>query len=248
MIAADSSRRDVLLGGMLLTAAAAAAWAQRRAQPQATSAMAPTDFDRAIPSRIGPYHRRAADEIVLPDRDGDSLAVYQQYVARTYVAAGQAPITLLIAYGAAQNYALQLHRPESCYPPAGFTLSPSRTLILPGAPAIDAVTLTARRIDRDDRLLYWTRIGAVFPSSLWAQRWVTLSALLGGHAPDGVLVRLSTGADDPAALSNLVRFNAWLLASVDPAARALLLGREPTADRPQADQRGMRHGLSTTAI
>lgn len=221
---ATSSRRDLLLGGMLLTATAGAVLARPR--PLAGSVgPTPQAFDAAIPSRIGPYLRREADEIVLPDRDSDSLMVYQQYVARTYVAPGLASISLLIAYGAAQDYALQLHRPESCYPPAGFTLSPSHRLTLPGTPAIDAVTLAAQRIDRNDRLLYWTRVGDVFPDSLWGQRWVTMRALLARRVPDGVLVRLSTADDDPAALAALVRFNAMLLAGVAPVARALLLGR-----------------------
>ncbi len=207
---------------MLLTATAGAALARPQSD-RSREQPSPEAFAAAIPSRIGPYHRRTADEIVLPDRDNDSLTVYQQYVARTYAAPGLAPITLLIAYGAAQDYALQLHRPESCYPAAGFALSPSRTLVLPGRPVIDAVTLTARRIDRSDRLLYWTRVGDAFPDTLWSQRWVTLRAMMRRYVPDGVLVRLST-ADDPTALAAMVRFNALLLAAVAPVARTLILG------------------------
>ena len=225
MAADDTSRRDLLLGGMLLAAAGGAVFARPRPSDGAVGPT-PQAFDAAIPSRIGAYRRREADEIVLPDRDSDSLTVYQQYVARTYAAPGLAPVSLLIAYGAAQDYTLQLHRPENCYPPAGFALSPSRRLTLPGTPAIDAVTLAARRIDRNDRLLYWTRVDDTFPDSLWAQRWVTVRALLSHRIPDGVLVRLSTD-DDPAALAALVRFNALLLASVAPVARALLLGGLP---------------------
>lgn len=221
----DTSRRDLLLGGMLLAAAGGAVFARPRPSDGAVGPT-PHAFDAAIPSRIGAYRRREADEIVLPDRDSDSLTVYQQYVARTYAAPGLAPVSLLIAYGAAQDYTLQLHRPENCYPPAGFALSPSRRLTLPGTPAIDAVTLAARRIDRNDRLLYWTRVDDTFPDSLWGQRWVTVRALLSRRIPDGVLVRLSTD-DDPAALAALVRFNALLLASVAPVARALLLGGLP---------------------
>ena len=228
----DTSRRDLLFGGMLLAATGAAVFARPR--PAAGSASpSPQAFEAAIPARIGPYRRREADEIVLPERDSDSLTVYQQYVARTYAAPGLAPITLLIAYGAAQDYTLQVHRPESCYPPAGFALSSSERLVLPGSPAIDAVTLTATRIDRNDRLLYWTRVGDAFPDSLWGQRWVTFRALLARGVPDGVLVRLSTTDDGPAALAAMIRFNALLLAGVGPAARALLLGpitpAEPTA-------------------
>lgn len=238
--AATASRRDLLLGGLLLAASGGAALARPRAAP---SRVDPAAFDAAIPARIGPYGRQQADEIVLPDRDGDSLAVYQQYVARTYAAPGLAPVTVLIAYGEAQDYALQLHRPESCYPSSGFTLSPSRALVLPGPPAIDAVTLTAKRIDRQDRLLYWTRVGAAFPASLWGQRWVTLRALLARRVPDGVLVRLSTPDDGPAALATLVGFNALLLAQAGPLARRLMLGRTDA----RRDQRDTIHGFSTTS-
>lgn len=233
---AMSSRRDLILGGMLLAATGGAVLARPRSLDKAVGPT-PQAFGAAIPSRIGDYHRREADEIVLPDRDSDSLALYQQYVARTYAAPGLASISLLIAYGAAQDYTLQVHRPESCYPPAGFTLSPSHQVTLPGRPGIDAVTLTARRIDRNDRLLYWTRVDNAFPDSLWEQRWVTMRALLSRRVPDGVLVRMSTADDGPAALAALIRFNAMLLASVAPVARALLLGgaadgvstAEPTA-------------------
>lgn len=225
---AMSSRRELLLGGMLLAATGGTMLARPRPSDDAAGPT-PHAFGAAIPSRIGEYRRREADEIVLPDRDSDSLTVYQQYIARTYAAPGRAPISLLIAYGAAQDYTLQLHRPESCYPPVGFTLSPSHRITLPGTPAIDAVTLAARRIDRNDRLLYWTRVGDAFPDSLWGQRWVTLRALLSRRVPDGVLVRLSTADDDPAALAALIRFNAMLLAGVAPVARALLLGAASAA-------------------
>lgn len=223
MTADDPSRRDLVLGGMLLVTAAGTVLAKPRVTAQ-SGEPSQQAFAAAIPERIGRYRRRAADEIVLPDRDSDSLTVYQQYVARTYAAPGLAPISMLIAYGAAQDYALQLHRPESCYPPAGFSLSPSRRLTLPGSLALPAVTLTARRIDRNDRLLYWTRVGDAFPDSLWGQRWVTMRALLARRVPDGVLVRLSTADDGVNALVALIRFNALLLASVAPAARRLLLG------------------------
>lgn len=226
MVDDDPSRRDLLFGGMLLATAGAAILAKPGVSARPNN-LTPRAFARAIPSRIGRYHRRATDEIVLPDRDSDSLTVYQQYVARTYAAPGLLPISMLIAYGAAQDYTLQVHRPESCYPPAGFALSTSHRLTLPGelgVPAIPAVTLTAHRIDRNDRLLYWTRVGDAFPDSLWRQRWVTMRALLGRHVPDGVLVRLSTADEGPEALAALIGFNALLLASIASTVRGLLLG------------------------
>lgn len=216
-------RRQLILGGTLLAAAGTAFVARPR---RAYAALAPERLDAAIPTTLGDYRYRPGDDIILPDRDDDSLKVYQQYVARTYVAPGAPPISLLIAYGAAQDYALQVHRPESCYPPAGFALGASRTIALPirGVGTIDAVALTARRLDRVDHILYWTRVGDAYPDTLWRQRAVMVRQLLARRVPDGVLVRLSTQGDDAPALARLAAFNALLLAAIAPAGRGLLLG------------------------
>lgn len=221
-------RRQFLFGGILLAASGVAVLARPPARRDLASA---DDLAQSIPERIGAYRFQAADDVVLPERDETSLRIYQQYVARTYHAAGRTPVTLLIAYGASQDYQLQVHRPESCYPMAGFSIGRSTRvpLRLDANRSIEAVALTATRLGRTDQLLYWVRVADQFPPTLWTQRAAMLELALQRRAADGVLVRLSTPGSGPAAVAILAAFTTSLLADVGAYARRLILGQGATA-------------------
>lgn len=106
-------RRELLFGGILLGTAGIAMVASPAPLPPPGDAAA---FDRAVPLRIGPYRYASAAGVVVPQRDELSTLLYDRYLARTYVAPDRPPVMLLIAYGSTQDYGLQVHRPESCYP------------------------------------------------------------------------------------------------------------------------------------
>lgn len=221
---ARHDRREVI-ASLLLIAAAGAAVAFR---PQAESMDFGTDaLARAVPLTIGPYRFAEASGLVqLPEGDVGSRT-YVDVLTRTYVAPGRAPVMLLIAYGRSQDAGMAVHRPEECYPAAGFAIGPTETLPLTGlgGERREAAFLTARRDRRVEQIYFWTRIGLRYPATGLDQRLALMAENLSGRLPLGVLVRLSVlGEDSAAARSQLEAFNAALLASLDGPGRRLLLG------------------------
>jgi EpsI family protein len=142
-----------------------------------------------------------------------------------YVADGMLPMMLLIAYGSAQDYTLQAHLPEVCYPSSGYTLTALDRVpaTLRAGTTSSATVLTAERADRIEQVFYWTRIGDRFPASLAQLRLAVIMANLAGTLPDGILVRVSTLSPDSAlALSQLQTFNRLMLGAVGPSGRKIL--------------------------
>lgn len=222
----DVDRRAFLIGGMLAGGAAAAALARPVAPPPAISQEA---LDASVPLALGDYHAAPGFNAVLPPRDELSERIYDRYLARGYVAPGKPAVTLVIAYGSTQDYGLQLHRPETCYPASGWSIGASERLpVQIGGRTASAATLSAARPGRAEQILYWMRIGSVFPDSEWAGRIEILKRGLTRDLPDGVLVRLSTAAQPRAfAIDTLVQFNTLLIEALAGPGRQLLLGREP---------------------
>lgn len=216
-------RRQFLLGGALLAVSGAAWWL---APVQSIASAAEGALEAAIPRRIAGYRFATTTGLVLPDEQ--RTRVYDQVLTRIYIAEGQPAIMLLIAYGSAQDAGLAIHRPESCYPSAGYTVSPTRPVALASlakARAAAATFLSAERGDRVEQIYYWTRVGSRFPTSPAREKFDVLAANLGGAMPDGVLVRLSMLSREPdAALPQLEAFNAALIRAVGPAGRRMLLG------------------------
>ena len=182
---------------------------------------------------MGAWTSGAADDVVIaPDALTDS--VYQSLAAKRYSAPNMSPITLVVAYGAAQSYETQLHRPEICYPASGFWIEAqaSDVLRLPSG-TLPASVLRARRGDRADTVLYWSRIGDSHPQGLWPQRFAIMRAALAQGGADGVLVRISRTSVRPdrdgVALSNFARTMWAALAAPE---RTLLFG-QLSASRPR---------------
>lgn len=224
---ATVDRRQFVLGGAL----AAAAGATVLLKPKRVAApLAAGVLDRAVPKRIGPYSFLTASGLVLPPQDEITERIYDQVLTRVYVADGLLPMMLLIAYGSAQDYTLQAHLPEVCYPSSGYTLTDLDRLpvkLHAGAPET-ATFLTAERADKIEQVLYWVRIGETFPSTLAGERLAVLRANLVGQLPDGILVRLSTlSPSREAALPQLRAFNDALVKTVSPVGRKLLAGNTP---------------------
>jgi EpsI family protein len=222
-------RRDLLAGLACAGALGAAEWLRPR---EKVIFMPPggklTDL---VPASFGPWLRGGDADIVVPRTEG-SLAtrLYGDQLARIYHQADLAiaPMMLSIAYGYQQSDALQLHRPESCYPAVGFTIGDVRMVDLP-APggAIRAVALTARMRDRIEDIVYWSRLGRDFPRSQAEQRRVRFSNALAGEVPDGVLVRASSlrNAPDQPQFSAISGFLGGLVGGLNPAGRRVLLAR-----------------------
>lgn len=217
-------RRQFVLGGALL-ATMAATWALR--PRQTASRLQPGMLDRAVPTTIGGYRFMTASGLVLPPQDEITERIYDQVLTRVYAAESGPSVMLLVAYGSAQDYTLQAHLPEVCYPSSGYTLTGlSRVPVNLSGAHETATYLTAERADRIEQVFYWTRIGDKFPATLADERFAVIKSNLTGVLPDGVLVRISAlSPDRSAALVQLADFNQALLAHISPLGQRLLLGR-----------------------
>jgi EpsI family protein len=219
------SRRELLLGGVLL---AAAGTALARMPRTARVALPRGGVKDAIPDRVGPWRQSDDGNFVLPPSDEQAAAlIYEEQLTRTYDNGVDPALMLLIAYDRQQSGLLQIHRPESCYPGSGFSLSPTRAVDTQLAPGLTARAnfLTATRDDRIEQLLYWTRLGDAFPRDWHAQRHAVALQNLRGYVPDGALVRMSMITPDAErGLRQLTRFAAALFAAAPLTGRRLLGG------------------------
>jgi EpsI family protein len=218
------SRRDILLGGAFLTTAGLGFAGSFLNRPRALPA---GGLEKLIPPRLGQWQQAGAAGIILPEEGDLSRSVYDEVLTRVYLAEGQPPIMLLIAYGGNQSGSMQLHRPEACYPAAGFALGDGEDILVDTAPGrrLPARLLQATSPERTEQILYWTRVGEHFPRSPSAQRWAVVRDHLRGEVPDGVLVRVSTiGEQRTGALPVLTGFIRDLAMGAAAGGRALLIG------------------------
>lgn len=216
-------RRQALLGlGLLATAGAAAAATPRRFERQ-LGAQKVADL---LPSGFGEWRERPNGDVIVPEETQPD-SVYDQVATRTYVNGAGAPVTLLIAYGAAQSGLMKVHRPEVCYASAGFQIADAGdyALSLEDRAIVPARTFQGLRSPRREQVLYWTRVANAFPQSMNAERWVSFRAGLRGVIPDGVLVRFSTSEPDLASGSQLLsRAARGLVQACGPVGRRFLVG------------------------
>jgi EpsI family protein len=164
----------------------------------------------------------------MPTAEAPAETGYDDLLTRHFSDDAGRTIMFLLAYGAAQSGNTQLHRPEACYPAAGFSLGNSARISIqaPGGAEVEARTLTATKPGRIEQILYWSRVGAAFPTDSASQSLAVIRQSLGGNAPDGALVRISTlGSDRASALTLLRLFANDLLKQPGPSLRRLLVGQ-----------------------
>ncbi len=217
-------RRAVLIGATLALGAGSA-WAMTPRQTE--KRLGSAKLDNLVPDRIGIWDVVKRDGVVVASEDeGAPVDGYDQVLTRTYAAIGQPEIMLLIAYGSTQGGSLQLHRPETCYPGQGFALTDfSETQAdMGGGRRVGTRSFTARRDQRIERVIYWTRVADQFPLNTAELYAVILANVLKGVVPDGVLVRFST--TDPVGPNTdtaLKAFAKTMIESMAPPARKVLV-------------------------
>ncbi len=218
------TRRSIILGGMSLATAVGAAGLAMRARTQ-TPVERPLGGE--LPSRIGDWVEAEEGGIVRP-AEGAKDSIYDQEVSRVFLAPDRPGIMLLVAYGSTQSDTLQVHRPEFCYPAAGFEIRDRQSvsqLVAPGV-SVPATFFTAVRGERTEQVLYWVRLGRHFPASWARQHLARIENSLQGVVTDGILVRASV-IDIDAARSRalLSKFLAGLSRDASPVGRQALIGR-----------------------
>lgn len=222
------NRREALVGLACLGSAAAAEALRPRGQIILKDKRA---MKAIVPRAFTGWSSMDGGEIVLP-KTPDSLSdkLYSELVTRVYHPAKDASdVMLVVAYGPAQNKDLQLHRPETCYPAIGFSVSERRFLSLPlhGGQSLPVVELTAYSPGRVEDILYWARVAEALPPTASQQRWDVLKTAMRGYVGDGVLVRASAvRTDDQPAFPTLRRFVGAMLDAVEPAERKTLIGTQ----------------------
>ena len=222
---AEKSRRDFLVAAALGSAAVTAGLLSWRSNAATTHLEG--ELDKVVPDQIGEWKRSPAERVLIPTADSPAGEIYNDLLTRYYANGAGDMIMFLAAYGNAQSGDAQLHRPEVCYPAAGFALSQSRPMSVQsaGLPTVEARVITASMPGRIEQILYWSRIGNEFPTNAGAQRWAAFRQSFEAAAPDGALIRISMiSADQASALTHLNNFALALLSSPDQKLRRLLTG------------------------
>lgn len=223
------NRRDMVFGLGCAAAAGGALWMR----PDHYLRLMPDEkLEKSIPESFGRWAIDRGMGVVLPPSEG-SLAdrLYDEIMARAYFqpALPEArPVMCLMTYGARQSDALQLHRPETCYPAVGFQILMYRKaqLALAGGAMLPIVEISARLGERVEDVIYWTRVGEDLPQDASEQRNKRLRASLAGNVGDGVLVRMSTvrRAEETPNFAALEQFAREMLVALKPATRRGLIG------------------------
>lgn len=227
-------RRDMIFGLGCAAAAGGALWMR----PDEYVRLLPKErLEKSVPEAFGLWKIDRGLGVVLPPSEG-SLAdrLYDEIMARAYyqpTVATTRPVMCLMTYGARQSDALQLHRPETCYPAVGFQIVAYRKAALPLASgaSLPIVEITARLGERFEDVLYWTRVGEDLPQDASEQRRKRLRASLAGQIGDGVLVRMSSARlqDSAPGFPELRAFARDMLGALTPATRRGLVGTKLAA-------------------
>jgi len=227
------TRRSMIAGGLL---AGSGIVANARRPDIPFRMIQDAKLNPLFPWKIGDWEYQTSSGLVLPPPDQLSDRLYNAVITRYYSSPTHLPVMFLVAYNGIQDGMLQVHRPEACYPAAGYAIAGERQLPLDAGHGltIPGHYLAARSVSRHEQLIYWTRIGNDFPTRWWAQHWAVAKENLKGRVPDGVLVRVSTAAPDEAtAIRTLTSFLRLLFDALSPTGRRLLFG-EAGAPAPTA--------------
>jgi EpsI family protein len=219
------TRRALVAGGLL---AGASLIANSRRPDVPFRMIKDARIDPLFPMKVADWEYATSNGLVLPPADQMRDRLYNAILTRYYASPSQLPVMLLVAYNGKQDGMLQVHRPETCYPAAGYDLLSERIIPLDagrGGLSVPGHYISARSASRHEQLIYWTRIGNDFPVRWWAQHWAVAKENLKGRVPDGVLIRFSTAApDDETAIRTLARFIPAMIAELSPTARRLIFG------------------------
>jgi EpsI family protein len=220
------ARRELLIGGACVAAGAAAYELQPRRQ---VSLQGPVKLEVSVPRTLGDWTSHDVTDLIAPKVEGSLIdQLYNESVGRVYQQSSTGlEIMMLLAHGNTQNNQLQLHRPEVCYPSFGYRIFRSTAMQLPLA---GGVLLPARKIeaispDRQENIIYWSRLGEYMPTDGAQQRLDRLTTAMRGYVADGLLARFSIlGTDTPMAFSIVGRFISDLVRAVPSGARVGLIG------------------------
>lgn len=217
-------RRTMIVGGAL---AATSLVANLRRPDIPFRMLHKEKLDDLFPKKVLNWECEGNEGLVLPPQDQLRDRIYNSLLTRYYSSPTNLPVMLLIAYSRTQDGVLQVHRPEVCYPAAGYELLDNHfePLAVGRGLTVPAHFISTRSSSRHEQLIYWTRIGNAFPTRWWEQHVAVAQENLIGRVPDGMLIRISTAAtSDKEAIAVLRQFALAMMALLSPVARRVLLG------------------------
>ena len=215
---------------MALMVAAAVLAPQLRATTSMADQRPPIDLENMVPRQFGEWREQTglAVQLVDPEMQANVNRLYSQTLSRTYVNPEGYRIMLSIAYGKDQSDALQVHKPEICYPAQGFQLQTKERFLLEmperSFPATRLMTALGQRFEP---VTYWIVLGddvtrGGVDKKLKEMRY----SLLEHTMPDGMLVRVSSIDRDAQKAFDLQRtFATALVGAISPENRSRFAGK-----------------------
>ena len=213
----------LMIGAALAPSAVTLSPSSNRTEP-------PFVLEQLVPASFAGWRvvEHGSAQVVNPQTRQLLDKLYSQELTRTYVSGDGYMIMLSIAYGADQRGDLGLHQPDLCYPAQGFTITERlRSTISTDGGKVNVERLEAQQGTRVEPITYWVRIGEqnITGTSLFGRRLEDLRFALKGHAPDGLLFRVSSiDTQRERAFARQDQFVSDLLGAVRPSARTSLVG------------------------
>lgn len=187
-----STKNVVLLALMLASAGLASVL---RPTISLANELPPIHLKSMVPTAFGDWRELLiqSNQIVNPQQQIVIDKIYSETLSRTYVNSAGYHVMLSIAYGKNQSDALQLHKPEVCYPSQGFTLQSKRAgeLDLLGT-TISFTQLKTKLELRFEPVTYWTLVGEHVTTGNVNKKLTEMRYALQGKIPDGMLIRVSS--------------------------------------------------------
>jgi EpsI family protein len=155
----------------------------------------PIDLEVMVPKQFGDWQvlLNGGGQVVNPQQKQMLDQIYSDILTRTYVNQSGYRIMLSIAYGNNQSDALQLHRPESCYPAQGFVLrSKQNSHLTVDGKQISSVQLETNLGLRFEPVTYWTVVGDYVTTFGFNKKVTEMRYAWNGEIPDGMLIRVSS--------------------------------------------------------
>ena len=218
-------KKLLMLALMVLSAGLAAAL---RPTILLADELAPIQLKTLVPAAFGDWREQlmSTAQIIDPQTQQKLAELYSETLTRTYINRKGYQIMLSIAYGKNQSAALQLHKPEVCYPAQGFMLVDKQ----PGEVVFGNTTIPTTRLmttlgQRKEPVTYWTVVGAQLTTNHINKKLAEMRYAIRNRIPDGMLVRVSSIDADPGnAYEYHNQFASQMLAAITPAQRERVIG------------------------
>jgi EpsI family protein len=222
----SSTIRNVVL--LLLMLASATLAAALRPTISLADERPPIDLKTMVPTAFGEWRQMEHNSAYIIDPQTQQLleTIYSETLTRTYSNNKGYQIMLSIAYGKNQSDALQVHKPEICYPAQGFQLFDKHADVLDlGGKSVPITRLMTKLNQRHEPVTYWTVVGDRVTVSSIDKKLTEIRYAMTDRIPDGMLVRFSSiDGDVDNAYQNQDQFARAMIAAIATAHRERFSG------------------------